>query len=206
MAYPYTPYGPRGPYTPYAPQVRPAQQPPRSGTALTLGILSVCFGTLWVLRHVLDFVAAAAFEWLPSMLGSVLSSLYPAHGATDDAVRTLAIFFAARGGLMILASAALLVMGIGLIGQREWARRWSIYWSCVAFVVLAARFVTWRAAVLPAITAAAEEQLSAVLPGLPRSPTPSRAGWAPRTSSASCSPRTPSCSSRCSPAAACARR
>jgi hypothetical protein len=153
MAYPYAPYAP---YVPPAPAAR-------SGTALTLGILSVVFGSLWVLRHLLDFVAAASFAWLPSMLGSLLGSMYPAGGATDDALHTMALFFVARGGLMVLTSAALLVVGVGLIRQREWGRRGAIVWSCVALVVLAARILTWRLGVLPALADAMNE----VLKGIP---------------------------------------
>ncbi len=131
----------------------PPPQPQTSGPGVTLGILSVCFGSLLVLRYLWDLVSAASYHAMPSTFGPLLSTLAPSAKMPTEALRTMALATAGKAGVMIFMSTWLLVTGLGLLQRRPWARTWSKVWAWAAFPAIVVRLLIWHLGVAPAMDA-----------------------------------------------------
>src|SRR5215813_5052221 len=96
-----------------------APRPPEpSGVPRTVGILSIVFGGLTTLSSLSSVLLAGRPIFLRSQraMAGPLLELY----------RRLAPYAQTEGGIMLIMSVALLVIGIGLVGYREAARKAAI--------------------------------------------------------------------------------
>src|SRR5690349_22665125 len=103
----------------------PVPRPPEpSGIPRTIGILSIVFGGLTTLQS----LSSVLFAGRPFLMRNQRAMA----GHLIELTRRVAPYAQTEGGVMLIMSVALLVIGIGLVGYREAARKAAIVWSIVA--------------------------------------------------------------------------
>jgi hypothetical protein len=178
-----TPSDLRSPYEP--PTADLAQQavelptvPPneRSGAPKVFGVLSIIFSSIMILCSGIGLLSIVA-----STLIQNAGALSPDADKSVDVnamMQPLAKVYQGIGlqsAILFVMSVALLVIGIGQVRYRVWARRWSVYWGgaglvCVAFLVAISMLI-----ISPAY-ADFFESLSHVKPQEGQAPMPSMSG------------------------------
>ena len=109
-----------------------------------LGILSLVFGGIVVLLTLvgLTLSGAGALDQLP---GSQRTSIDQYLSAIEPAATILMV-------AMIAMSVGLMVIGIGQLGYKRWARQAAIIWSFLGFLVVAGLVLHHYMSVVPAFT------------------------------------------------------
>jgi hypothetical protein len=143
-----TPTDPPSPYQPPAadlsqPYAPPPNLPPheRSGAPKVFGVLSIIFSSLVLLGSAFGLLAGVATS--AASMGA--SSGDPDKAA--DVAATIGLMgpmtnvykgIALQCLLLFVMSVLLLVIGIGQVRYRAWARRWSVTWGVAGLVSVAA--------------------------------------------------------------------
>jgi hypothetical protein len=127
------------PFTPPASDTgAPAETIPARPTSApkVFGILSIVFASVMLLYSLLKMLAGG-------MVGAVGSIQPPANDPQFAEVQNMfegmARVYRAlawEGTLVAILSALLLAIGIGQVKYREWARRWTMYWSYAAIAAV----------------------------------------------------------------------
>jgi hypothetical protein len=107
-----------------------------TGAPKVFGILSIIFASVMLLYSLLKMLAGG-------MVGAVGSIRPPADDPQFADVQNMfegmARVYRAlawEGTLVAILSALLLAIGIGQVRYREWARRWTMYWSYAAIAAV----------------------------------------------------------------------
>jgi len=129
--------------------------PKTSGIVRTLGVIAIVSGNLvglaylYQLTDTLDRRAAV----VPAPGAPTTASGFDWATIEADARATDSWLAAGECGFVVM-SAALVVVGIGLVREREVWRRIALVWSAVALVVLAGHAALWELGAAPHMVAA----------------------------------------------------
>jgi len=132
-----------------APSIRPS-------TPRVLGVLSIVFGGLLTCRGFCHArpacgLATGRSEYPDEYEQRTIREYGPEAGAVViESVRAWTAVFAPSGIAVAALSAALVVIGVGQLRYRKWARRAAVVWAIVALSVLVAMAVAFVAVVGPA--------------------------------------------------------
>lgn len=109
----------------------------------TLGVLSIVFGALMLLSTIVNDQPAARLAARP--MSSDSSQLNrDARIATNHALGLAGLdYMSVTNGVHIVLALALVVIGIGLCRDRDWARRAGFAWGIAANAVLAVTTLIW---------------------------------------------------------------
>ncbi len=116
---------------------------PRPGAPRVLGILSIVFGSIVVAFSVFGLAAAG--------MGRDMMGFRGAREAFDAYSAALQPWASIATIVMVGMSLALLFIGIGQRGYRQWAQRASVVWAALALVVLAGQFAFHFLVTAPAL-------------------------------------------------------
>jgi len=167
MSYPGDPSAPGGPANPYQapvadlvqPYVAPAGPPEElARSPKVFGVLSIVFASIVMVGGLLGLMAGAA----ASVMGSTGELTAGAEGGNDD-MQKAKVFMGPmvdvyRGVsyqsiILTVMSVALLVIGIGQVRYRRWARGGSVYWGGAALACVAAMIAISMLIITPAYAA-----------------------------------------------------
>jgi hypothetical protein len=129
---------------PGVPQPMFAPLPQRPGGPKVLGVLSIIFGSLITLSSLVGILFADAFRPKGIFVGEHVERAFADFYAATHTVSML------QGAVFLILSIALIVIGTGQLGYKAWARRASVTWSVIAFVVLAGAFFVYLLVTGPA--------------------------------------------------------
>src|SRR5262249_39585098 len=124
-------YEPPASDTSVAAEVLPPARP--TGVPKTFGVLSIVFASLMLCYSLLKVLAGG----MVGALGQLQSQVGDEAAELGDAFEHLARVYRAlawEGALVAVMSALLIAIGVGQLRYREWARRWTQYWSVAAFL------------------------------------------------------------------------
>jgi hypothetical protein len=127
----YDPFAPPTSDTSAAAEVLPPARP--TGVPKTFGVLSIVFASLMLCYSLLKVLAGG----MAGMMGQLQGQLGDDAGELGGAFESLARVYRAlawEGALIAVMSALLIAIGVGQLRFREWARRWTMYWSVAAFL------------------------------------------------------------------------
>ncbi|MDB4966088.1 MAG: hypothetical protein JWN44_1777 [Myxococcales bacterium] len=140
-------------------------------TPLTLGVLCIVFGGVTALWKGFGL-------FLNGMSGSTMKGLTALMGAaprrpgqpdpsvmmakTEQMVKALAPYTSALLAAMVLFSAALIVIGVGLYKRQSWARSGAIGWSVLALFYVVAEIVVQLTIIQPRTRAMMQEMFSTI--------------------------------------------
>jgi hypothetical protein len=123
-------YPPAGPPAP--PPV--AVPPPRSKAPRTLGIVSLVLGALVSLQSLVGALAGQALGM--SMLRMPMIERVYGPGTIERYMERIGPATRLQSAIFLVLSLGLLLVGLGQLGYRAWARRWSVVWGVGALVAL----------------------------------------------------------------------
>ena len=165
VSYPGDPNAPGGPaanpyQAPVADLVQPYVAPPGPPEQLArapkvFGVLSIVFASIVMLVGLLGLLAGAA----ASVMGSAGELTAGAEGGNDDLQKAKLFMgpmvdvyrgISYQSIILTLMSIVLLVIGIGQVRYRKWARSWSVYWGGAALACVAAMIAISMLIITPA--------------------------------------------------------
>jgi hypothetical protein len=132
-------------------------------TPVTLGILSMVFGSLIALWNALQLAISVATPTLVSHMGELTKNLPQKPGQPDpqlvmsrmaETTRALAPYTEALMGGKLLLSIALIVIGYGLSQRRSWSRSGAIAWGGLALLFTFAEAIVQATIIQPRSVAA----------------------------------------------------
>ena len=132
---------------------RPGPTAARPGAPKVFGVLSIVFGSV-----VLLFSLLGSFSQLAQKDRGQLAGAFMGVGggdgkgaaAWDKYLSTTRTVTLAQSAIFILLSGGLLIIGIGQLRYRRWARSTSVYWGIAGMVVLGVVVLVNRLIVAPA--------------------------------------------------------
>ncbi|HJZ88039.1 MAG TPA: hypothetical protein VKN99_22855 [Polyangia bacterium] len=128
-----------------------ARPPDHSGTAKTIGILSIVFGGLVALSDLFELLVGGR------PIGPAARDVNVAP--ILEMTRRIQPFTQTRAGLMFFMSLSLALIGIGLIKHRESARKAALVWALAGFAVLGIRAWLWETKIWPTMEPAMREMM-----------------------------------------------
>lgn len=147
-------------------------------TPLTLGVLSIIFGSLVTLLSAFNLVVNST-DMGTSILSSVgqLAASAPRRAGQPDPAAMMARVSAvvhevkpyttALTGGKLLLSIALIIIGVGLYKRQRWARSGAIGWGALALLFLAGEIMVNVGIIQPRMNAAMQEMFAASANGAP---------------------------------------
>ena len=163
MTYPGDPNAPGGPANPYQapvadlaqPYVAPAGPPEAlARSPKVFGVLSIVFASIVMLAALVGLLAGAAASVMGS--GELPAGVEGGNADLQKAKLLMAPMLDVYRGvsyvsiILTLMSIALLVIGIGQVRYRKWARSWSVYWGGAALACVAAMIAISMVIITPA--------------------------------------------------------
>jgi hypothetical protein len=126
------------PFTPPASDISATPEAPSrpTGAPKIFGILSIVFSSLMLLYSLLKMLAGGMVSAVGSMAPP---SDDPQFAEIQSMLEPMARIYRAlawEGTLVAVLSGLLLAIGIGQLRYREWARRWTVYWSFAALAAV----------------------------------------------------------------------
>jgi len=140
-----TPTDLRSPYQPPTADLSPPEAPPsslppheRSGAPKVFGVLSIVFSCLVLLGSAVSLLFSVATSAVspmgnnaadPDKAAEIAAAMGPMAGLSKG--------IGVESVILVVMSVALLVIGIGQVRYRAWARRWSVIWGAAGLVSVA---------------------------------------------------------------------
>jgi hypothetical protein len=164
MTFPGDPDAPGGPANPYQapvadlvqPYVAPAGPPEHLARApKVFGVLSIVFASIVMLGGLMGLIAGAA----ASVVGSAGELTAGAEGGNADLQKAKLFMgpmvdvyrgISYQSIILTVMSIVLLIIGIGQVRYRKWARSWSVYWGGAALACVAAMIAISMLIITPA--------------------------------------------------------
>jgi len=135
-------------------------------TPVTLGVLSMVFGSLVTLYSGFNLVFQSLSGSFMSSIGQLAASAPRKPGQPDptvmfqklgEAVKSVAPYTTALMAGKVLFSIALIVIGYGLYKRIRWSRSGAVGWGALALVYLVAELMVTVGIVQPRMNAAVQE-------------------------------------------------
>jgi hypothetical protein len=124
------------PFTPPSADAAPLPPAQPSGAPKIFGILSIVFASIMLLYSLMKMLAGG----MVGAMGSIRPpNDDPQFAGMQDFFEHMARVYRAlawEGTMVAVLSALLIAIGIGQVRYREWAQRWTIYWSGAAIVAV----------------------------------------------------------------------
>jgi len=119
---------------PSPPPYPPPYPPPRSKGPRILGIVSIVLGAFLGLRSLVGVLAGQALGM--SMLRLPMVARVYGPGTIERYMERIGPATRLQAAIFLVMSIALLLVGLGQLRYRAWARRWSVGWGIAALVAL----------------------------------------------------------------------
>ena len=139
-------------------------------TPITLGILSIVFGSLLALSSVFALIASLGSSLIFGQLGVLVKSLPQKPGHPDaglilarqaELLRQLAPYNDALSGGKLALSIALIVIGCGMYRRRRWSRTGALGWSVLALLFAAIESIVKVSIIVPRSAALMQDMIAA---------------------------------------------
>ncbi|HEY2745305.1 MAG TPA: hypothetical protein VGL86_11800, partial [Polyangia bacterium] len=145
-------------------------------TPVTLGILSIIFGSLVALYSGFNLVFSSFSGSLMSSMGQMAASAPRRPGQPDptlmfnklgEVMKSVMPYTSALMAGKLLFSIALIAIGYGLYKRTRWSRSGAIGWGALALVFLVAELMVTIGVIQPRVNAAMQEVFRAMPSGDP---------------------------------------
>jgi hypothetical protein len=113
-------------------------------TPVVLGVLSIIFGSLGAVMSLLAMGLGPMFAKLSDVTANLpgQSETQRARLAASQAsFAHITSYLVTTSAVLVVMSAALVIIGVGLYRRRAWARRATVVWAIVGLALVAANFV-----------------------------------------------------------------
>jgi hypothetical protein len=137
--------------------------PPESGVPKTFGVLSIIFGAVTGLSNLIGLFPTSAntsFNFTANVNGHDASAEVAQFA---EATRATLPYLRIGSALMFVMSAALVIIGVGLLKRKEAARAAALAWSGAGFVVIGIRAWLLQAKIYPLLIPAMNRMTASLM-------------------------------------------
>ena len=107
-----------------------------TGAPKVFGVLSIIFASIMLLYSLMKMLAGGMVGAIGSIRPPTDDPQFAEMQSMFEGMARVYRALAWEGTLVAVLSALLLAIGIGQVRYREWARRWTVYWSYAALAAV----------------------------------------------------------------------